>query len=200
MIAVISAWIKEIISVVLFATFLDLLLPSSSMQKFIRVIVGLFIMLAILNPFIDVIQNRTTLSRVPVVSGNLDNSPAIVDMNNAMITKREQLSVELYKKELAKQIRALVIAVEGVADAKVSVDVDNNRSKQGAIKGIVVYIQPGINSPINSVEKVTIGRETPSTLDIEFLKPQIKQKIQNSVSELLQIPREKIEVKLLHRP
>lgn len=200
MIAIISTWIKEIILVVLFATFLEMLLPNSSMQKFIRVIVGLFIMLAILNPVIDVIQNRNALDQVPTISGNLDNSSAIVDQTHTMISKQEQLSVELYKKELAKQIRALVIAIEGVADAKVSVELDNNRPRQEAIKGIVIYIQPGISSPVNHIEKVAIGKGTEPSLSTEVLKPQTSQKIQNSVSELLQIPKDKIEIKLLYRP
>jgi stage III sporulation protein AF len=201
-ISAVSAWIKQIILVVFFATFLELLLPSSSMQKFIRMIVGLFIMLAILNPLIGIIQNRNEPGQVPAVSSNIGNSSAIVDMTNTVVSERKQLSIELYKKELAQQIRALVLAVEGVADAVVSIDIDSDNflKKGNVIKSIVVYVQPGVTAPGTQIARVSIGRENPGRTDAEALRPQIKQKIQNSVSELLQVPREKIEVRPLHQP
>lgn len=46
----ISGWIKEIVVLVIFVAFLELLVPRSSMQNFIRVVIGLVMLTTILKP------------------------------------------------------------------------------------------------------------------------------------------------------
>ncbi|MGI6093322.1 MAG: stage III sporulation protein AF, partial [Negativicutes bacterium] len=93
MIAFVSAWIKDIILVVLFAAFMELLLPSSSMQRFIRVIMGLFIMLTILNPALDVIQNHLASGQeLSAVTTALNNSVSSKNVTNSMSDERDKLA------------------------------------------------------------------------------------------------------------
>jgi len=199
MIDAISAWIKNIILLVLFASFLELLLPTSSMQRFIRVIIGLFIMLAILNPVIDIIQNRWFNEQIPALSTNSTNSETVLNKANMVAGERERLSYDIYKKELAKQIRATVIAIEGVADAQIAVEFDRarNGSSTGMPQNITVYVKPGIGAGDGKVAKVTIGNSSSS--EQTELKPQLKNKITYTIYELYQIPKEHIEIKLLHQ-
>ncbi|MEG6585630.1 stage III sporulation protein AF [Dendrosporobacter sp. 1207_IL3150] len=197
MIDAVSDWIKNIIMIVLFASFLELLLPSSSMQKFIRVIIGLFITLAILNPIIDIIQNRFGPNQIPALSTNASNSQVIINNATKLADQREQMSVELYKKELAKQIRATVIAVDGVADAQVAVDISNEKKgKLIDVKNITVFVKPGVSANEGKIAKVTIG--STSSADRPELKPQTKAKISYTINELYQIPKDSIEIKALH--
>lgn len=203
MVAAVSIWIKDIILVVLFATFMELLLPNSSMQRFIRVIIGLFIMLTILNPVLDIVQNRFMPEQeLPAVATSINKTPNTEKVVNSITEERDRLSYEIYKKELAKQIRALVITIEGVADAKVAVEVNSGETKSqaGAIKSIIIYVQPGTSakgSNFAPIPKVSIGK-TESVVDAEVLKPQLVSKIQQSISALYQLSREQIEVKLLY--
>lgn len=53
MIEWLSGWLKEIILVVLLAVFADMLLPNQVMQKYVKVVVSLFILLTILTPIIS---------------------------------------------------------------------------------------------------------------------------------------------------
>jgi stage III sporulation protein AF len=197
-IPVITAWVKSIVLVVLFASFLELLLPNGSMQRFIRVIMGLFIMLAILNPVIDVIQNPGMEGAVPVLSNSSANSSPIVAASHAIVEEREQLSNELFRKELSKQIKAIVTALEGVADAKVQVDIyaestSNNRS--GTIKNVVVYVQPGSLAGSKKIARVSIGNQ--NTEEVMQVTPQLESKIKLTISELYQLSKEQIDIKLL---
>lgn len=197
MIAVISAWIKNIILVVLFASFLELLLPNSSMQRFIRVIVGLFILLAILNPVIDLVQNKIQPGEVSAISITSSNSSA-ANVNNALIEERERITYQLYKKELAQQIKAIVMAIDGVADARAAIRIEEQPGSKlaGAIQHITVYVQPGIAGGEKKIAKVAIGE--PAANSTEELKPQIKQKIQQTIVELYQLPNDKVDVQLLY--
>lgn len=45
-------WVTNIILIILLATILELLLPSSAFQKYVKVVIGLLLIIAILNPLI----------------------------------------------------------------------------------------------------------------------------------------------------
>ncbi|GBG55038.1 stage III sporulation protein AF [Sporomusaceae bacterium FL31] len=198
MIEGISAWIKNIILLVLFASFLELLLPSSSMQRFIRVIIGLLITLAILNPVLDVIQNRWSTAQIPALSTNTANSQSVMNNANKVAGDREQLAFDTYKKELARQIRATTTAIEGIADAQVAVELENPQQGKfnGKVRALTIYVKPGVNNAKGKIEPVVIG--TTNYNEAIELKPQLKTKILQTIYELYQIPNEHIEIKLLH--
>ncbi|AIF51494.1 stage III sporulation protein AF [Pelosinus sp. UFO1] len=199
MIAMFTGWVKYIIFVVLFASFLELLLPSSSMQRFVRVIMGLFIMLAIMNPIISIIQNHLIpTNQVPALSTNFGNSIMNDSMN--MSNERERLSLELYKKELAQQMKILVMAIDGVADVHVNIEINTvkNSSIASGIESVILYIKPGLSAKdrkVAAVSKITIGEQKDKTEDPHI---DLKKRISEIVTELYQIPKEKIEVRIIH--
>lgn len=203
MIAFVAVWVKNIVLVVLFAAFMELLLPSSSMQRFIRVIMGLFIMLTILNPALDIIQNRIASGQeLSAVTTTLNNSVNNSNVTTSMTEERDKLSYELYKKELAKQIRAVVTTVDGVADAKVAVDVNTAADGKfaGSIKNATVYVKPGIaaiGQKISPISRVNVRENTTINGDQE-LRPQLVSKIKHSIAELYQLSQNQIDVQLLY--
>lgn len=194
-----TGWVKYIIFVVLFASFLELLLPSSSMQRFVRVIMGLFIMLAIMNPIISIVQNHLIpTNQVPALSTNFGNS--IINDSMNMSNERERLSLELYKKELTQQMKILVMAIDGVADVHVNVEINTikNSSIAGGIESVLLYIKPGLSAKdrkVAPVSKITIGEQKDKTEDPHI---ELKKRISEIVTELYQIPKEKIEVRIIH--
>jgi stage III sporulation protein AF len=197
MIDMFASWVKYIIFVVLFASFLELLLPSSSMQRFVRVIMGLFIMLAILNPVIDMVQNHLTPAQVPVLSTNSANS--IIILNNAKTAahQRDQLTTEIYKKELAQQMKVMITALDGVADATVVINTNNVKSNKlgSMISSIVVYVTPGIAGNNANIAKVSIGEQSKVTSNGNV---ELQHKIKRLIMELYQVPNEIVEIKILH--
>ena len=56
MIELISDIVKNVAIIILLTTFLEMLLPNNSMQGFIKVVMGLFVMLAILNPVVGLLK------------------------------------------------------------------------------------------------------------------------------------------------
>lgn len=198
MIEAVSLWIKDIILLVLFASFLELLLPSSGMQRFIRVIIGLFIMLAILNPVIDLLQNDWDSRQVPALSTNSTGARSVLNSAGKLAGEKEQLVVATYKKELGRQISATAAALEGVAEARTAVELEHleNTALTGKISRVTIYIQPGVSASHSKIKKVAIGEAQAAQRE---LTETLKQKIITTVSELYQIPGERIELRLLHQ-
>lgn len=56
-----ASWLKEIILVVMFAIVTDMLLPNNSMQRYIKVVVSLFILLTILSPILTLLRSNDHL-------------------------------------------------------------------------------------------------------------------------------------------
>jgi stage III sporulation protein AF len=191
--AAITDWVRNIVMVVLFATFLELLLPTSGMQRFVRVIMGLLILLAVLGPAVDLLQSRAH-PEVPALAGQ--NGPAADRIRSGaeqVVRERDRLAEEMYRKDLARQIRAVVTAVDGVADARVAVELARGREgKGGAIGKVIVYVQPGLTADDRKVARVVVGAGgEPRTAE---LRPALRDKIVRTVGELYQLPGDKVEV------
>ena len=194
MVSEISAWVKSIVMVVLFATFLELLLPTSSMQRFIRVIMGLFIMLAIMNPLITILQNARPTDEQTVfknVAGNQSNTWRAVHQG---IENQSKITNERYRQDVARQIRSLVMAVDGVAEARVTVETDTQKSP-GFIRMVTIYIQPGHDSNIRKVDKVakTGGAEDMT----QELSDALIGKVRRAVMELMSFNSNQIAIRPL---
>lgn len=58
MVAWLSSWLKEIILVVLLAAFVDLLLPNNAFQRYVKTVLGLFILLTLLSPILAVFREK----------------------------------------------------------------------------------------------------------------------------------------------
>lgn len=57
MVAWLSDWLRDIIAIILLAVLVELLLPNKAMQRYARLVVGLFILLTILSPILKLVQS-----------------------------------------------------------------------------------------------------------------------------------------------
>ncbi len=62
MIGALSDWLRHLVMIILLAAFLDLILPTTSMQKYVRTVLGLIVMLTMLNPITALIQTHFNLN------------------------------------------------------------------------------------------------------------------------------------------
>jgi stage III sporulation protein AF len=202
MIASITEWVKGIILVVLFASFLELLLPSNSMQKFIRVILGLFIMLAILQPVIGVLEKTWTQEQLPVLAGLSGNKLTDTEILNAAshaAGRREQLARDIYTRDLSRQIRATILAIDGVADAKVTIAFEENNQQEtkavGKIKQVLVFIKAGATTDERKIAKIAISPSEAAEKKPASLSAEIIDKANRAVAELYQLKISQIIIK-----
>jgi stage III sporulation protein AF len=194
-IAMFTNWIKYIIFIVLFASFLELLLPSSSMQRFVRVIMGLFIMLAIITPLIDLVEHHIMPGQIPAISAGSMSSSNMINTAQSTAHEYEQFTAEIYKKELTQQLEVMIMAVDGVAHAKAVIDINPaNHTAGNMIKHIVVDVTPG--SAVGSrIEKVSIGTSPPVVAEVHS---ELANKLKKMIIELYQLPQDGVEIKIVH--
>jgi stage III sporulation protein AF len=199
MMEAITAWVKNIILVVLFASFMELLLPNSSMKRFIHVIMGIFIMLAILNPVLQFIQEQRTNDHITVMGVPNSKVPEIDNMTQAINTtvlKREELLGTVYKQEIVRQIIAVVKSIEGIdeAVARVSLDNETNKNTSAKITKIIIYIKPDNPNKNNiKIDSIAIKEKT----NQQELPETLIKKVRQTISELYQLSPKVIEIEPL---
>jgi stage III sporulation protein AF len=196
--AEIVGWVKSIVFVVLFASFLELLLPASGLRRFVQVVMGLLVMLVMIHPAIDLLQTKSILADITAVAPQAAN-PAEEDLPAGSATvaaRRDTLALAMYKKEIARQIEAMVMATDGVGSARVAVELfDGPESQQGGLKKVTIYARPGHSDNDTGVNPVHIGGS--SAAPEESLSAAAAAKIVNTVKEIYQLKDNQVEIRPL---
>lgn len=83
-----SEWIKQIILLVLIATFIDLLLPNQSFDRYVKLVLGLLIIMAILTPILQLINQDFDLTKWNL--WKTDQTAAAIDSLSTIQAKSKQ--------------------------------------------------------------------------------------------------------------
>jgi stage III sporulation protein AF len=182
--------VRNITVLVLIAGFLEMLLPSSEMKRFIKVVMGLFILVSILNPLLSLL-NKNATCEVLAWQDPMKNQEL-----NTILQKGEQLSqqmdekaTEIYAKNTAKQMETVVKLVKGVSkvEADVQISKSDKKTDYGKISRVMLVIgtKPNSSSPaLDSIKQVEVQigpQKTQSEQDPEKtrLKYQVIETLQN---------------------
>lgn len=57
-------WLKQLVAIVLIAGFVDLLLPSQAMQRYAKAVIGLFLLLALLSPALQLLRSEWNVGKL----------------------------------------------------------------------------------------------------------------------------------------
>lgn len=81
-----NEWMREVIMVVLLATFVDLILPSRSMERYVKLVLSLLILLTLLQPIIKLFTDRPEMK--------LSEAFQTQDMNSANFTNGKETTLQ----------------------------------------------------------------------------------------------------------
>ncbi|OEF98434.1 stage III sporulation protein AF [Desulfuribacillus alkaliarsenatis] len=111
----VSAWLKGIILIILFATFMDLLLPSSSMQKYVKLVIGLIIIITMLTPLLVIINGKEAFTGTDFFDwqrGDAIVASAIDEVSQRMTSNQEELTTQAVKQMVRHSVQG-VINIQG---------------------------------------------------------------------------------------
>lgn len=194
MINVMSTWAKSIILAVIVSTIIQMILPEGNNKKYIKTVIGLYILFTIISPIISKISGgnstidvskyenyfnveSTTTASANVIDKNLDNtytSSIKADIKNRMKQKGYKVNsldanIELKNEESYGTINNLKISLER--------EENNNNSNIQAVNKIEIKISNNTNE---------VKQNNLTSME--------KQEIKNYLSETYSIKKENIEV------
>ena len=105
-----SSWMRDVIMIVLLATFVDMILPSRSMERYVKLVLSLLILFALLHPIIALLTDQPAARLSQAMSfleqGGADDSDLqrILAEADQMKEQQQSQSLQLAAEEVAKQM------------------------------------------------------------------------------------------------
>ncbi|MGI6225443.1 MAG: stage III sporulation protein AF [Peptococcales bacterium] len=202
MLQALSDIVKNVAIIILLTTFLDMLLPNTSMQRFIKVVMGLFVMLAILNPIVGLFKENYELSAWQLTSLPEQKVETVLAQGEKIVKLQEEQALVEYISRIEKQIEALVKLVPGIGNVSCKVEGTSIR-KTGAIAKIekaIIWVTPEENvesgkgvRPVEPV-RIQIDDQSEPIPSIDKHDKQVEEKIINVVANYYNISKENIEI------
>ena len=183
--------VRNLIVILLLATFLEMLLPNKSMRGFVQMVMGLFVISAVLAPITTFLHTPLEMEIPAWTAITPQDLPAIATEGQGL--KLAQGAVqEQYRQILVHQIKALALGSEGVEGAEVVVEFEEGAgglTEQPKIVLIEVTLTSA-KGEILPVQPVTIGQSPPPTQNQSLVADRVRERI----AELMSISKEKIIV------
>ncbi|KUO58906.1 MAG: hypothetical protein APF84_14345 [Gracilibacter sp. BRH_c7a] len=186
--------IRNLAFILLLATFLEMLLPNKSMRGFVQLVMGLFVIAAILSPLTDFLKLDFS-DEVPAwVVAAPGDMPVLAGESELEDTGKSAVR-EQYKRILINQMNIFVSALEGIEDTDIGVELEENAGGFAdypqILKVEIVFSQS--QSGVKPIEPVIIGESSDEEQDNQETSKALE--IQGLVSAFMQIPREIVVVR-----
>jgi len=141
MIENIKSWIINIVTIIIIISFMEILIPDGKIKKYINLVFGFIIMVVILTPIIDIVNNKGDLENdVFMISSELNKKEYTFINTNIENRQTEQLA-SLYKDRIKKDIIYRVESKYDVKVAEIDLEIeDSNQNKLGEIKKLKITV------------------------------------------------------------
>lgn len=182
--------VRNLAIILLLATFLEMLLPNKSMRGFVQMVMGLFVISAVLAPITTLLNTPLSMEIPAWTATTPQDMPALAQERQDLKVGRDAVQ-EQYRLILINQIKALIQGVQGVETAQV--DVKFEEGTEGVIdQPSIASVQVTLTSDkeIQAVQPIIIGESTSP------MKPQSQRAkiVQERIATFMNLSEEKIFV------
>lgn len=170
--------VRNLLIIIMVSSFLELLLPDGNIKPFARLAMGLFILVAILNPALNLLyENREFKVNLWDYQVNTNETEQILAEGQKINRRITEVNRQILQEKLEGQIEAMAMLVPGVEEVKIKALVDDS----GGVTSLSVKVVPGLPESPGEEEKINVfsGRERLSADEEEEIKQKILNLVQN---------------------
>jgi stage III sporulation protein AF len=155
----VKEWVRGLVLLVLVGSLLELLLPMNSMKKYVRMTIGLLVMLSVTKPILGFLGQPVTVNttflgeqadqRLPSIGEIMAQAETFRKKNEALAAGEAEAGLAMVAEEAARE-------VPGVAEATADVAVRES-SGNPEIRSVTVTVRPGAAggvAPVPTVQPV----------------------------------------------
>ncbi|AOT68159.1 stage III sporulation protein AF [Geosporobacter ferrireducens] len=158
--AFLRTWVLNIVTVIIFITFLEILLPNSDMKKYIKMIVGLLVMLVVLNPLLELATGKVNLEEeIFKTSAMMDQKNLAYDLERLEGEQDQQLVV-LYKSKIENHLRTKIERENKLKVVALDLDIVEEKSHKdfGKLKNIHLSVSALEKPPESSAAILPVSK------------------------------------------
>lgn len=169
-----SLWLKKIILLVLLAAFLDLILPNTNLQRYVKIVMGLIILVSIMSPLFSLFnlsQDELAL-RMSRYQQEMTDSTDSTDsdwksLTNRILSTQDEQAHRYVQTQMEAIIREQLKESYGVELAQVSINMEQKDQKARIASIDIIVAEPG--------SKSASERATPAIKPIEPVRIELDQ-------------------------
>ncbi|MGI6426646.1 MAG: stage III sporulation protein AF [Natronincolaceae bacterium] len=206
MLAFIREWVITIISVIIFVTFIEILIPNSNYKRYINVITGLLLIVVILTPLTKFINRQIDFEEeVLKIFNQLELSTAQNKVDNIQYSNDEAV-MALYKNKISEQIKSYIENNTEYIVSEVFVEVeDKNSSQFGTITSLDITLgektgnSKSADGTVEPVQiNVSMGEKNNNTVEAGSILISSKENlIKEEISNLYDVSEDNINIHIL---
>lgn len=159
-------WLKEIIMIILLATFIDLLLPNRTMQRYVKLMLSLIILLTLLSPVLRLFDAKVTdelaeqwntmLSSGTQAAGNERTSLANIQQQGEQLARERQAdALRLAALEIKSRMKEQLSAALRSSDESGS-ESDSQQALHAEVADIDVTLSRDVKQGQPVIERITV--------------------------------------------
>ncbi|MDN4078435.1 stage III sporulation protein AF [Paenibacillus polymyxa] len=137
-----GGWLKELVLIVLLASFVDMILPSRSMERYVKLVLSLLVLLTLLSPIVrllssspsEVLGRALDLQRQAETGNREPTLEEILAKGKQLKQQQEQSSMQWAGKEVAKEMKGQLEQYTGLAIQSVQVTLAQIQQKESGLE------------------------------------------------------------------
>ncbi len=187
-----SVYIKNIVFVMIFNVFVEVLMPNNNFKKYMNMVIGFIVILIVLEPIRENFSASDKFDlEVFAIQSQIENN-SFVQQKEFYEEKQEQLIIDTYTENIKQQINQIIEKSSDVEIESINLELDEYNIKSIEVYG---YEKKGevINNQIN-IEKILIGKKTAEVSNIEDKNYKIQENLKNLISDFYNIETDNIHI------
>jgi stage III sporulation protein AF len=203
-----KSWVLNIVILAVLIVLLEMLVPSGKIKKFINLVTGFVLVIAIITPFLNFFKSGIDLKEFQIANRNFINRKEIENNSKIMNERQMKQITETYRNKIIDQLEEIAEGISEVseAEADVIINEDYNSKTFGEIKRAYIYIELKKSGeqvkPATKIEKIQISPDETTKKDKNSESEEIsdtafnevKAKIEKRINKVLGIEPESIVI------
>lgn len=188
MIKFINSWAQGIILAVIIATIIEIILPEGNNKKYVKTVIGIYIMFSILHPLITKISNKSINLNSIINSTTKEINK--YDDNNLIAIETNIYIEDTYKKKIEEDLKEK-IEEKGYRISNLNLYIETeDEGRYGQINTMVMNLtkiskEQIITNNVNEIKKVDINISNTNTLKEEKKSNDVSQEEIKNIKEFL---------------
>lgn len=185
-----SEIVRNVIVIIIIASFLELLLPQGTLQPLVRFAIGLFILIAVLNPVMGfLLQDVNHTIECWNFQADMHEQEEIMQQGKKLNEQILKSNQQLLQEKVEGQIGAVAMLVPGIEEVETMVSIND----QGGMEKIEMIISPESADPPLVDSKIGVLGLNYQSLSAEE-KKKVEAKVRRVVKDLYGFKDEQIKI------
>lgn len=190
----ISSWAKGITMAVIIATIIEMILPDNNNKKYIKMVIGTYVLFAIITPVISVIKGKDYEFNVSSYEKYFENT---YQVSSESLSENNDNSIEkIYTENIKTDIKQKM-SNKGYEVKDISINIETGEDNYGNIEKINLKLVKKESDAINeiSVNKIEINNtQNTETKDmLQLTNSEIKE-LKQYLSDTYSVAKDDIEI------